>query len=329
MWFGYSKEFWLGSVLAALFAVISTTIGLRRRRSKILVGIVQSASLLSEVAREVPNLKVLYNDKELGDELVWITGVIANTGKQDVGKTTVATFPMLKLGSNAEWREFSIGPLRDGLEAKHIVHDRSTVEVVWNILRSYESIPFTALIGTSDRSFVASLRDGQGLEVSARIENKDCEFEGELVRGGDIKQLRGTIAQGLVSLALALFLTWGLFTGFFDRQILVMRNPAHPSIPYGVEESDSHPGSYLVTNLDNSNEQRWMSDKELSNYTVDFMTDPGFRPKLIKVIFSIFALFMIFSAFVFSASFRRQFRRYRYLNAGSGISDLIWKSKKT
>lgn len=210
MWLGFSFEFWVTFFLALLGIVVSVVLGLRRTQGCLEVGIIRSASLFSEVANDLPNLKVLYNDKQLDGELIWISGIIANSGDRDIGSTIIARYPILKLTGAGKWCEFSLGAVPEGLDASRTMIDETGVEVHWNILRRDETIPFVALISTNDRGCASELRAGKGLSVSARIENVTCKFEGQITKAYDQKPLRlfswGVVVNVVFVIALALMI---------------------------------------------------------------------------------------------------------------------------
>ena len=306
---------------------ISLIFGIRRSRGSILVGISRSASLLSEVAHELPKLKVFYNDKELEEELIWVSGFLVNEGNQDIGKSIVAEYPILKLFGNAVWREFSLTALSGGLSANGTIRNEKEVEVSWNILQSNETLPFFALIGTTDETFAASLRAGQGMSVTARIENVRCAFAGQIASVNSLKSMRRSAVFIVCYLAL-------IFAGFWlansryavHEEFLGFELPNRPGVYYDYFESKkTRDGKILIFNISNPKDTKIVTEAEAHSMhlSVRQRTDPlvwygGFGFALV---------YLILIAFEFW-TFMHIYRRYRYLNRDLRILDFFWTSSK-
>lgn len=186
MWLGISFESWMAIAIPVVIAVIIGYLQLRRRTHRISIALNRSANLTSEFAKEVPNISVLYKDQNVKDELIWLSGVISNDGHEDVGKSKITRFPVLKLGEGAEWLEFEIAKdagLPDGVDAERKMVSATEVQISWSLLKAGEIIPFSALIKTPDRGMISDLRQGKGLSTSSRIENVSLHFLGELSVG--------------------------------------------------------------------------------------------------------------------------------------------------
>jgi len=154
---------------------MSSWFALRRRRGKISVTITNTTNLLSDVARQIPNLKVFYQQKELAEELVWVAGHLINIGDLDIGKSLVSQFPILRLDEGIEWREFCLDDVPKVIAARSQILSASEVQLNWDLLRPNEAIRFWAVIRTTERSVGWALAHGYCMSVSARIENTDAE----------------------------------------------------------------------------------------------------------------------------------------------------------
>jgi hypothetical protein len=193
MWLGFTFEFWIGTAIAVAASVISILVALKRRRGQIVASISNAANLLSGVARQIPNLRVLYQDQELDDELVWISGRVWNVGVQDVGPLAAPQLPVLRLEGGLSWREFSIGEVPKGITVEPKIVSKTEVQLYWDLLRPNESFPFWAVIKAKSRTAARQLTQGKCIVFVARIPNTDVCFGKDFVDSTDeaIRRVRG------------------------------------------------------------------------------------------------------------------------------------------
>lgn len=258
------------------------------------------------------------------EELVWISGVVANTSARDIGKSIIAKYPILRLAAKAVWREFSVSAGLEGLDVASTMQSESDVEIVWNILRPLESIHFSALIGTSDKEFASELREGHGLEVLARIENTDCAFEGVLSRAS-IGDARSTLLGAILFFVLAIVAIWTLVTGSYREYTPGLISAARPTVLFDLENVDDVNKRFLIVNHNDSSDQSWVSNSEFSHMKTTLIATSKVKTLLRQILLGLLGLISVLVFWVLTAEFPRALRRYRYLNAGARSSDLLLK----
>jgi hypothetical protein len=252
MLLGFSTEFWVATAVTLIAAAVSIYCALKPRRRAFAVGITRSANLTSEVAREVPNLRVLYQGADVEGELVWLSGVVVNTGSYDIGKSIVSRFVTLELEEGAEWKEFSLAEAAPGIDATLMMHSASKVEVQWGLLRPRELVRFNALVRTSDRSLVERIREGRGINVDARVEDTRCVFDGKFESLASSTEAVRRLGNASVSVMFPLFcvLMW------IGLSLFTLLRPEH-EIAYIVSPPRqvvaSHNG-YAVVSIDRVHE---------------------------------------------------------------------------
>ena len=343
MWLGFSVEFWAGTVIGLAGIFIPMFFSRARQRGRIALAITQSASLMSEVAREVPNLKVLYADKEIEHELIWISGIIVNVGRSDVGRSVVAQFPRLLLTEPASWQEFSILNAQAGQSQARLL-TQNEVEIQWTLLKPFESIAFAALVSTEDHDLVNRLRLGKDVQLFARIENCEFKFSQEFSAPLDTKAVRWSFI-GNVSLALVVIA--GIIFGTIGLQSALWPTPIRyhgPQLSGQELKQENAKFEKDMRNLDgieklnrDPDAEKFLSEIKLNRKRKhDFLSKPSTGPELYypevatadKVFFSVFWLFGLALAVYSLYDARRDYRRFRYLSGGAPLVRLFFNRRR-
>jgi hypothetical protein len=239
MLLGLSIEFWLGTLVTVAAGIIAVLFTFPRRiRGRIAIGFTGSLGLVSEIAHEIPNLRISYKDGDLRGLISIVYGTLINTGDIDVGRSIITHFPTLALSKNAEWSEFTLGSIANGIDAEANTLSPREVRITWGLLKPGESIPFYALIKTVNLADIRDIIRGNGIEIGARIENISIGFERDIVDTPE--RVRRKVSDSLGVLAAISVLI--LFLVSIGTYILV-REAASRVITY---ELKSHPNEIYI-----------------------------------------------------------------------------------
>ena len=322
MWLGFTYEFWIGAAIGVVGIVLTILLGRQKRRGHLSIGIIQSASLMSEVARKVPNLRVLYAEQEVQDELIWISGIFVNTGPADIGTSIVSQFPRLILDEGANWQEFSLVEAMPS-DAHVSMNSPSSAEIRWSLLKPLESIAFSALIKTTDRKLEERLREASGMSVSARIENTDCEFEPEFSLPIDVGAIRRSFFFTTTFVVVAIIMAAFMFL------------PSRPEITTQYYLGPSQ-GWYFVEN--NNNGMLELTSTNGSSKKV--LAEKSFHPKATSltervkpastvkwVVEFAYGLFISTLAALNVYNFVVRYRRFKYLNRANSFLSIFKRGR--
>ena len=135
----------------AVFGVAATCIlgwlALRRRYpGRITYFEESSIGLFDSIVRNVDDLKVLYKDEPVSENMVLIKGYIMNTGSKDITRDMIEKPLTLKLPDGFRWLDAKVVPSKSVVEGKLQIKQANSAEFELGLFRVNEYVKFEALV---------------------------------------------------------------------------------------------------------------------------------------------------------------------------------------
>ena len=104
-----------------------------------------SIGLFDSIVRNIGDLKVLYKDEPVSENMVLLKGYIMNTGSKDITPDMVEQPLALKLPEGFRWLDAKVVPSKAQVKASLSIRDATTAEFDFGLFRVDEHVKFEAL----------------------------------------------------------------------------------------------------------------------------------------------------------------------------------------
>jgi hypothetical protein len=104
-----------------------------------------SIGLFDSIVRNIDDLKVLYKDEPVSENMVLLKGYIMNTGAKDITRDMIEKPLTLKLPDGFRWLDAKVVPSRSVVEGKLQIKQATSAEFELGLFRVNEYVKFEAL----------------------------------------------------------------------------------------------------------------------------------------------------------------------------------------
>jgi hypothetical protein len=240
--------------------------------------------LFDSIVRNIGDLKVLYKDEPVSENMVLLKGYIMNTGSKDITVDMVEEPLALKLPEGFKFLDAKVVPSKTQVKASLTIKDATIAEFDLGLFRVDELVKFEAL---------AEVPTGQPESESSKQESAKERLKDSMQFVHRIADTRKVIASQLPSLlslkgfivAFGLFTLFGLGSiGFVGFSVLTKGGFGQKELHFLVETESgdtvetkidvARDGMLVIKGVDSSLERR--------QSVTDFFAGSNWKPKVVK-----------------------------------------------
>lgn len=200
----------LGLIATVIFGLLSIYIVLRRRYpGKITFVRQESLGLYDTIIKNFPQIQILYNDKAINEQLVYLKGSFINTGTIDISETMVEEKLSLFLPEDMKWIDAKISKTSPRLNSSVAVSDN---KLTFNLglFRINEFLQVEALAEVKNGKNQSSLLN-KSFSFQHRIANTQQVNAKELLSKNQLNQLRNDFRISIIQIILFILMFSFLF----------------------------------------------------------------------------------------------------------------------
>ena len=135
-----------GVVGTLSFGLLSIYIFLKsRRRGQMVLAVEETIGLVDKIARNLPNLSILHQNKPVSEGIVFLKAALINYGSKDITKAMIYETPCVVLPEGFRWLEWNVDRRFSDIEATMSVVNETKLVPEFSLLKVNERIRFEAL----------------------------------------------------------------------------------------------------------------------------------------------------------------------------------------
>jgi len=157
-----------GIIISLAFGIIGITLTIKRKyKGKIDLIVEKNINLYDSIVKNIEDLKVLYKNKPIEENMNLINVLLINTGAKDSSKENTERFPSISFGENSIIHNVNIISKSEQLNIENKIQN-NTIIIESGLFRCNEYIYFEILVETQDK-----IQADEAIQINYRISDFD------------------------------------------------------------------------------------------------------------------------------------------------------------